>query len=704
MTARRVAWGIWGITVGLLVVWLFIAAAANTLVDEWIFYVLVPIAVVSYATVGALITSRHPENRIGLILAGVALAFAVAVTAGDYTTLATHRADSLPFARWVTWIGRVTFALWLAPLPLLFLLYPNGRVLSRRWGPVLWVLLAALGVNLTLLALTPGAIETGFTESGGATRNPVGLPLAWKVPVERATELAGLVAFICAALAAVSLVLRYRRAPAEERQQIRWLGYVGAILLAVPALGLAVALIRALLGVHVSEDNDIVGIVGWSAFMIVLLFGVPAACAIAILRYRLYELDVVVKKTVQYGVLLIASLIVIGLLVLVPGILFVGIDAQIVPGIAVGAALAAVLWLLRTPAQRIANRIVYGQRSTPYEVLSEFSERVGGTYSTEDVLPRMAQLLGEATGAREARVWLRVGGHLRPEAAWPADAPTRAEVALVGGSLPDLDGAHAFAITHQGEILGALTVQEAANDPITPSKGKLARDMASQAGLVLRNVRLIEDLRESRRRIVSAQDERAKKLERDIHDGAQQQLVALAVKLRIAEGMVDRAPAKAHELLADLQVQATETLEDLRDLARGIYPPLLADKGLPSALAAQGGRSAIPITISADAVDRYGQDVESAVYFSCLEAMNNAAKYAKASSVHVSLQQEDGVLRFDVTDDGRGFDPSSTTFGTGLQSIADRLEALGGSVTIRSIRGEGTTVSGSVPVGMEARA
>ena len=698
MTARRVAWGIWGLTVAILVAWFFVAAAAKTISDEWIFYVLVPIAIVSYATVGALITSRHPENRIGAILAGVALAFAISIVAGDYATLASHRVGGMPFARWVAWIGRVTFALWLAPLPLLFLLYPNGQVLSRRWRPVLWVLLAALAVNVTLLALTPGLVETGFSEPGASLRNPVGLPLAWKGPIEGATELAGMIAFACAGLAAISLVLRYRRAPADERQQIRWLGYVGAVLLAVPLVGIVILLIREIVGGQGSVDDDMVGVILWSAFMIVLLFGVPAACAVAILRYRLYDLDVVVKKTVQYGVLFVASMLLFGLIVLLPGVAFVGVDERLLPGTAIGVSFAALVMLLRVPARRLANRIVYGRRSTPYEVLSEFSERVGGTYSTEDVLPRMAQLLGEATGAREARVWLRVGEQVRPEAAWPADAPPGEQVALTGGALPDFDGARAFPITHQGEILGALTVQEAANDPLTAPKEKLARDMAAQAGLVVRNVRLIEDLRDSRRRIVTAQDERARQLERNIHDGAQQQLVALSVKLRLADGLVEHDPAKAHDVLADLQVQATETLEDLRDLARGIYPPLLADKGLPAALEAQARRSAVPVTVEPDGVGRYGQDVESAVYFSCLEALNNVAKYAEASAVSVRLSQEDGWLRFEVEDDGRGFQAAARSYGTGLQGIADRLAALGGELDVRTAPGDGTTVAGRLPV------
>jgi signal transduction histidine kinase len=323
---------------------------------------------------------------------------------------------------------------------------------------------------------------------------------------------------------------------------------------------------------------------------------------------------------------------------------------------------------------------------------------VGGTYSTEDVLPRMAQLLVEATGARDARVWLRVGDRLRPEVVWPVDTPPAADVALVAGSIPLIEGTLAFEVTHQGELLGALTVTEATNDPFDPSKEKLARDMAAQAGLVLRNVRLIEDLRESRRRIVSTQDERARALERNIHDGAQQQLVALSVKLRLAEGMVERDPSKARALLGELQGQTTETLEDLRDLARGIYPPLLADRGLPAALEAQGRKSPVPVTVQPDGVGRYRQEVESAIYFCCLEALNNVAKYADASSVEIRLTQADGELRFEVVDDGRGFDASGTTHGTGLQGMADRLDAIGGALAVVSAPGAGTTVTGRLPV------
>jgi signal transduction histidine kinase len=239
-------------------------------------------------------------------------------------------------------------------------------------------------------------------------------------------------------------------------------------------------------------------------------------------------------------------------------------------------------------------------------------------------------------------------------------------------------------------------VAVAADDPMNPTKERLARDMASQAGLVLRNVRLIEELRESRRRIVTAQDERARALERNIHDGAQQQLVALSVQLRLAEGIVDRDPAKARALLGELHARTAETLEDLRDLARGIYPPLLADKGLPPALEAQARKASLPVQVDPDGVGRYEPDVESAVYFCCLEALNNVAKYADASSVTIRLTHDDRELRFEVADDGRGFDPASTGYGTGLQGMADRLDAIGGRLRVEAAPGRGTVVTGRI--------
>jgi signal transduction histidine kinase len=339
---------------------------------------------------------------------------------------------------------------------------------------------------------------------------------------------------------------------------------------------------------------------------------------------------------------------------------------------------------------------VYGRRATPYEVLADFSERVAETYAADDVLPRMAQVLGEGTGSEAATVWLLLSGVLRPAASWPTERSLRS-VAVEQDLLPAL-GEPAFEVRHRGELLGALSVSMPANDPMDATKERLARDLASQAGLVLRNVRLIEELRASRQRLVAAQDEERRKLERNLHDGAQQQLVALQVQLRLVERQIGRDAQKELELVQGVQVAARAALEDLRDLARGIYPPLLADQGLVAALSAQASRSPVPVTVVGEGVGRYPRDVESAVYFCTLEALNNVAKYADATAVIVRVSDDDGFVRFRIDDDGRGFDPRLARHGTGVQGMVDRLDAVGGSLEISSEPGRGTSVEGVVPI------
>ncbi len=689
MNQRRLAWTIWGLSVVFAAGFVAVdASSSNVDIGEYVF---VMFAVLLYATVGALITSRQSGNRVGWLFAWVGLTASFSLVAGAYATMAQQ--PDLSFLAATAWVARVGFAAMFGPLAFLFLIFPTGRPPSRRWGWLLRVMLVAYAIVMIGFALTPGPLEAGFAELTEPVPNPIGLPSSWKPVIDAITSVAGLVLAVGGLLSVLSLIQRYRRAAQLEREQIRWLAFLGVF------LGIILVLTFGLIWTGAINDEGVLSGLVFYAFIIGVFLGIPAVCGIAILRHGLWDLDVVVRKTVQYGLLVAGFVLVLGIAVFLAPLLFIGVGGSVdVPTLAMAGVLAIGFTLVRSRARRWANRIVYGKRSTPYEVLSEFAERVGETYSTEDVLPRMAQLLGEASGARTARVWLRIGDEMRAEASWPPDTPSIPGVPVRGDGLPVFGDDDAFEVRHQGDLLGALTVTIAANDPMNPTKEKLIRDMAAQAGLVLRNVRLIEDLRESRRRIVSAQDERARALERNIHDGAQQQLVALSVQLRLAEGMVDRDPAKARGLLEDLQARTVETLEDLRDLARGIYPPLLADKGLPAALEAQARKSSFPVTVQPDGVGRYGPDVESAVYFCCLEALNNVAKYAEASTVEIRLAHANGELRFDVIDDGRGFDPSTIDHGTGLQGMADRLDAIGGSIEVDSSPGTGTRVAGRLPV------
>jgi signal transduction histidine kinase len=262
----------------------------------------------------------------------------------------------------------------------------------------------------------------------------------------------------------------------------------------------------------------------------------------------------------------------------------------------------------------------------------------------------------------------------------------------------------AVAVRHSGELLGALTIQKPRNEPITAAEDKLLAHLASQAGLALRNARLtaelqasIDDLRASRRRLVKAQDEERQRIERNLHDGAQQQLVALMVQLSLLEDSAGH-PGEVREVTEQLQAGLRAALDDLRALARGIYPPLLADQGLGPALRAQASRAPLPVRVKADGIGRYPRDAEAAVYFCILEALQNTAKYARASRVDVALSCPGGHLEFTVTDDGTGFDTATASQGTGLQGMADRLAAAGGTLRIDSSPGQGTSVSGRLPV------
>jgi signal transduction histidine kinase len=674
MSVRRttLAWVWWAGIVLILATTLTVTTLNGfSSVDERTFVPMAATMVLGYATVGALISSRIPGNPTGPLMMGAATGFVAGGFTAEYSQYAIVTVKgSVLFGTAAAWLSNLVWFPVVALLMTLLAVFPTGTVPSPGWRWLPRAFVAVTAVGLAVVILNPAPI---LLDDGTELANPTGV--AGLQPIADVAILLILAALgSLSALSFAAVVVRFRRARGVERQQLRLLTYVAAVSGAV----LAFTIVTGLLGA------DAVSNVAFYFLFAGIGIGVPVALGVAILRYRLYDIDVVIKKTVVFAIL-------VGLLALIGGFVGLLVGLGVVPslydtpplllvaGVAYGL-LTMPLWRL---ARRIADRVIYGGRATPYEVLTEFSDRVGETYSAEDVLPRMAQILASGNGAEQATVWLRVGTELRPAATWPegADAPRSPPRGAVD-------------VLHRGESLGALSVVMPASDPMNPSKERLIRDLASQAGLVLRNVRLIAELRESRRRIVAAQDERAKRLERDIHDGAQQQLVALAVKLGLASSLVGRDQDRERELLRELQAEAQEALENLRDLVRGIYPPLLADQGLAPAISAQARKAPIPVHVEADSVYRYPPEVEAGIYFSILEALQNTAKYAKASGATVRLWAADGSLSFEVSDDGVGFDPDATSYGTGLQGMADRLEALGGELTITSRPGYGTTVMG----------
>jgi signal transduction histidine kinase len=656
---------------------------------------------VAAAIAGAVITVRQPRSVIGWLLLVIPLWAAFAFLAGDYATYALVTAPgALPFGRAAAWIDRWAIVPTLCLPILLFLLFPDGRVPSGRWRPVLWLACVAPPVTAALFALTPGRMTGAFAQlTSIRVINPTGIGGAGGV-IKVLSQVGGLSCLLAVLLAGTSLVARFRSRRGDERQQIKWLAFVGATFLAELVLTMSV-------GIPLQDSAAVQGLGNWmfALMFLTLALGIPAACAVAILKFRLYDIDVVISKTVVYAVL--AAFITAVYTLVVAGVGAVarsGGRPSLGLSIVATALVAVVFQPVREHAQRLANRLVYGSRVTPYQALSQLSERVAGTYGTGKLLPMMARIMAEATGAARTDVWLRSGGELR-DAAWsPADAEPRPAMPLTGGALPAAQsGERIVPVSHHGELLGGLSITKKRGDTFTPAEDRLIGNLATQAGLVLRNVGLTEqlvarvaELAASRERLVTAQDRERRRLERDLRDGAQRELAGLAGKLGEAAQALDRDEARAKALLNQVISEIAAAMASLRELARGIYPAVLADMGIAAALDAQARKAPFPVSVEADGIGRYPQEIEAAVYFCVLETLHNLARHADArASVRLSVSDSD--LRFEVTDDGQGPEPGTGRPGADLQTMADRIDALGGKILIDSGRSGGTRINGSVP-------
>ncbi len=348
---------------------------------------------------------------------------------------------------------------------------------------------------------------------------------------------------------------------------------------------------------------------------------------------------------------------------------------------------------------------------TDQDLLARFEETLAAAVPVDEVAPRMARLLAEATGARRVEVWLartgaRAGHHVA--ARWPLDADP------IDPAQPHV---HVDDVIANGQLLGSLLRDEGDAGALSPVESRLVQALIAQAGVALRTLALTADLRDhvdrgisravelqaSRQRIVAAADSARRRLERDVHDGAQQHLVALAVNLSLAASVTVRNVPRATELISDLQPAATTALATLEELSLGIYPRLLATKGLPVALQHAVATSPVPVSLVHETLTPMPQQIEAAAYFICLEAVQNAVKHARATSISVHLASAHGGLDIVVEDDGSGFDPEAAGAGSGLGSMRDRVESLGGALAVTSRAGHGTTVSAWIPLAIAAR-
>ena len=660
---------------------------------------------VGFAVVGLIIALRRRGNPVGWLFLFMAVDIGAGGVGQQYTRLAAVTHPGLPGAAWALWLGSwiESFTYPSGAASLAMLLIPDGRLISGRWRPAVWASLSLTPLIVLATALAPGPM-TGVVSDVPALTNPAGIG-AFQVFSSGAPSMVPWMAGLGLSVVAASApVVRLVRARGEQRQQLKWIAYA----IGVAAASTAAFTLLALGGGPLMD----VGNTG-ATLTVLLGFGValPVATALAIFKHRLYDVDVVISRTLVYGALAaIISAVYVGIAVGIGALVGSGGSPNVGLSILATAIVAVAFQPLRERLQRLANRLVYGRRATPYETLSEFSQRVAESYALEDVLPRMARVLAEGAAARRADVWLCRDGMLRPAASWPEDdAADREAVALPrDGGLPAIpDTNRTVPVRHAGRLLGALSVTKRSGEALTPIEDRLLADLANQAGLVLRNAGLtaellqrLDELRASRQRLVRAQDLERRRIERDLHDGAQQMLVALKVKLGLARSLAGGDPAHTVAAIDELRADADEAIASLRDMAHGIYPPLLAERGLPMALSAHARGLAVDVDVDVDAdgVARYPEQVESCVYFCCLEALQNTAKHAGAHHVHIRLAQQNGTLRFEVADDGGGFDVATMRRGAGIENMRDRVEGAGGQLSITSERGRGTTLVGELPV------
>jgi signal transduction histidine kinase len=638
-----------------------------------------------FVAVGSLIGARRPANLVGWMLIAIGVSWQVDHLAGSARIFLDVVRPELGGAEFAAWVFDGLWVLPVCALPLLVLLIPTGGLPSPRWRPAVWVLAGAALLLFISVGLRPGQLT-----STPSVDNPFGVGVIgpW-VPLFEGIGTLALVAATGAALA--SLVVRYRSGGPITRQQLKWviLSFVVVVLAQFAANVLETF----------GADPRTLGQVRTLPLVLI-----PLTCGIAILRHRLFDIDVVISRLVVYGAL--ATGIVVLYVAVVVGVgRLVGAGDE--PDLALAVTATALAAMAFDPArrglQKMSNRAVYGTRATPYETLAAMSRRVGSWHEPTELLDRMAQAIADATGGR-GEVWVASSTGLTRVAAWPLSttddssepAGTDHRTGPSGMQRRGNDAEAVFAVHHGGLELGALTVSKPKGERLSASEHRLLDDLAGSAAFVLENARLVDEVRASRQRLVAAQDTERRRVERDLHDGAQQRLLELALTLRRAEREIGEGAAG--EIVAAALHQLQQALSELRDLARGIHPAVLTQQGLTAALESLGARSAVAVELDLSVDGRLAAPLESTAYFVASEALTNVTKHAGDEvSVRLSARRcGDGMLRIEVSDDGIG---GADRHGAGLQGLADRVAALDGRFEVRSPLGSGTQITAVLPCG-----
>lgn len=690
---RRIRRGrvISGSGVVLSVAGLFVAIALGRWEIAWL--VLAPVNALVGVGFGALawtVLPKHPRNGSvwaytwAAFFGGLFSTFLAVLVLSAPASLLDQGADASFVPAEVPWPAAISLgamvSIWLPtlflPLTLGLLLFPDGRLPSPRWRWVGWY-------QATTIAL---AVVGSFALSNPWSTNEVAkVTTTFGTVVEVVINLAQFGVL----LAVASLVVRYRRGDLVVRRQIRWIALGGAMVFAGTA---AILVIRG--GLSGAGDPTVENVINLVPLVLLI-----ASFWVAVTKYRLYEIDVIVSKSVAY-LGLAAGIAGLYAAVVIAPLLVIGRADDGDPGLVLPIVAAAVVALLfepiRSRMQRWANRLVYGDRASPYEVLSQITSGLSDVTAgsgTDD----LARLLAQGTGAEQAVVWIRRGEALNPVGVFRAGGSAVIDPVPTDGLVDD-EFNESRAVHYRDEQIGALSLTKPRNDQITPADRELLSDVAAGAGLLLRNIALNRELeqrahevRASRQRLIAAQDAERHRLERDLHDGAQQQVVALKVKLGIAKTIAEREGAdQIAALVIGLAEETQQAVDALRSVAHGIYPPLLESEGLETAVRAIERTSSIPVVVEVAELGRYGRHVEETIYFCVLETLERA-RMAGARDARVELAGSDGELCVCV-------DLGRHATHLDLTAVADRIDAAGGTLVVTNRPDSGQLITASLPL------
>jgi signal transduction histidine kinase len=654
-------------------VWLVALAAGAALVHgvvsassqgNWGGVLYLASAPIPFLTAGIYLRWRHADHQVGpLLIAGTA------GTMGMSTAIEWTIAREFPDTGFQPWmsdallIESLVYPIGIACLSLLIGLFPTGEP-DTRWETrfaraVWWLPAASLLANLA----SEHVIVEEFTY-GRFPPFPNALhveALSWLDPITgQMRNLVGAVLLLSVGV----LVARYRRGSAGRRNQIRWVLFGTATAL---GLGAVPFLIGPLIGVGTPAHTSLIALVGTVALLLI-----PISMVVAIEQPSWIDADVVIRKTFIYGALSLGIFVVYAALAAGLG-LAAGARLPVEIAITVTAVLAFAFQPTRSRLQRIADRWVFGERPTALEAIAGFEDSLEAGNTVDEVATRLAELARSAARLRWTAVTV-------PPGSTKVSGERKGAPATI------------VPIERGGERLGTIECGPRIAGGLGQRELELVSALAGQAALLIVNMRLAG-------RIVGAQEAERRRLERNIHDGAQQELVALVAKLSLARARA-RNGGIDEETLVELQGDAQAILRDLRELAQGIHPSVLTDGGLVEAVEDRCSRLPIEVAVEASPDlrhQRFGDDIEGAAYFFVTEGLANILKHASASQAQVVIRQSSGELELAVGDNGVGFDPE-TIRQNGLAGLSDRFTALAGSVGIDARPGDGTVLTARLPV------